>query len=288
MRAISGETKLLGLLGHNTSYTLSPSIHNEAIRQLYLDQVYVNFDLPQSSVANFLNVFWEMGGVGLNVTKPYKNLVASYLTSCPHKSVNTLVRGNHGWNGFSTDGQGFARGLDRIGVAVADLHHVLILGSGGASQAIVQELTHNKSNALKSLRIVRRSERNDSFLMEACSPQVCLEFLDWSESELRQAVDQMDHRHSLMIQATSAPSQGHDLSEFLPAFTRYQGAFVDLIYDNPSALYFESLNRGLKTQDGLAMLIEQARLSQELWWGKSAPYETLARAIKNTGRLTKE
>jgi shikimate 5-dehydrogenase len=75
------------------------------------------------------------------------------------------------------------------------------------------------------------------------------------------------------------------LKEFTGALSEYQGSLVDLIYDKPSALYFTALHRGIKAQDGLPMLIEQARLSQKLWWGKSASYEDLALAIKNTGKL---
>ena len=70
-----------------------------------------------------------------------------------------------------------------------------------------------------------------------------------------------------MIQAASAPANGSDMREFIAPFASFVGIFADLIYDHPSALYFDALNRGLKCQDGLAMLIEQARLSQEIWWG---------------------
>ncbi len=46
-------------------------------------------------------------------------------------------------------------------------------------------------------------------------------------------------------------------------------AFVDLVYKNPSDLFYEAERRGLPCIDGLPMLVEQAVLSQKYWWGTS-------------------
>lgn len=284
MSSISGETKLLGLLGHNTSYTLSPAIHNTAIKLLHVDQVYVNFDLPEDSVSSFLNVFWAMGGVGLNVTKPYKTLVASLLKS-ELTSINTLSRGPAGWLAHSTDGLGFDRGLSRLDVEAGMFAHIVFMGGGGAVQAIAGYISSLKEKALKKVSVLRRSPKTDSYFRKLIEPSVEVNFLDWSTEALRQAVLEGESSKTLLVQGTNAPSRGEPLTEFVSALADYAGAFVDLVYDSPSALYFDTLSRGLKSQDGLAMLIEQARLSEDIWWGKSASYEDLARAIKNTGRF---
>jgi shikimate 5-dehydrogenase len=89
----------------------------------------------------------------------------------------------------------------------------------------------------------------------------------------------------LVIQATSAPKNGDSLKDYsigLDFFTM-QDFFVDLIYDRPSDLYFTAIARNFRCMDGLGMLIEQARLSQKLWWGKAASYEEMKSAIKKSG-----
>jgi hypothetical protein len=58
---------------------------------------------------------------------------------------------------------------------------------------------------------------------------------------------------------------------------------IDIIYDQPSEIYFEAIRLGLNCLDGMPMLIEQARLSQFLWWKKSASYDDMLFAIKNSG-----
>lgn len=282
MPPISGETKLLGLLGRNTPYTLSPALHNHALKLNQLDQVYVNFDLPEDSVASFLDVFWNLGGMGLNVTKPYKSLVASLVSGCDLESVNTLVRGEHGWKCYSTDGAGFARGLKKIHCEAEDVSHLVLLGNGGSSQAIAKYFLSLSNTALKSLQIMRRSHESDAlFLKMKRRPSVELKIVDWSVEDFKNCLKETPDS-TLLVQATSAPSHGDDLRELLPALQKFNGYFTDIVYDKPSSIYFELLNRGQKSQDGLSMLIEQARLSQELWWGKSASYEELAKALKQT------
>jgi len=85
----------------------------------------------------------------------------------------------------------------------------------------------------------------------------------------------------LVVQGTSAPSQGDGLSELIPAFDEFSGTFVDMVYGHPSQIFYSLKNRGLKVQDGTAMLIEQARLSQQLWWGHALDYATLLGALNS-------
>lgn len=285
MRSIHGETKLIGLLGHNAHYTLSPAIHNRAVHLLNLDQVYVNFDLEADDVRTFLDLFWKLGGVGLNVTKPHKNLVASLLPNCPLPSVNTLVRTSSGWAGHSTDGEGFAKALKRIDVTPEAIETVTILGSGGAAQAILRYFLHEQKGRLKKIFVIRRSADRDQTIRDIVQNSATVEFLEWSSESLKHALAHTS-KDGLCIQAaTVSQSAAPALQDFVPAVTDYHGPFVDLIYDKPTALYFAALHNGNKAQDGLPMLIEQARLSQKLWWGTCASYEDLASAIKHTGML---
>ena len=286
-RQIDGSTKLLGLLGQNAFYTLSPSMHNRAIQIFGLDQIYMNFDLVQESVGTFLDLFWKLGGVGLNITKPHKNLVASLLPGGKLGSVNTLVRSSDGWLGYSTDGAGFAAGLERMDVNLEDIEHLVMMGSGGAAQSIIDYLVKLPQKKLQTIHVLRRGTHRDEQLMDLVSDKkIKLKFQNWSTSDLSKSLLHSKDQKTLLVQGASVSSNLEPaLKEFTSALAGYQGAFVDLIYDKPSALYFAALNSGIKAQDGLPMLIEQARLSQKLWWGKAASYEDLVLAIKNTGKL---
>lgn len=285
-RHIHGDTKLLGLLGQHTSYTLSPSMHNRAIYGFGLDQIYVNFDLEAASVAAFLDVFWKLGGIGLNITKPHKTLVASLIPNHGLKSVNTLVRGQDGWVAHSTDGSGFTQALERMRINASSIQTLIFMGAGGAAQSIATHMLAQPEYALKKIIVFRRDEARDSVFKDLVDQQTVLEFYDWKPALLK-AVLAAASKDTLLIQAASVAgtSVSPALADFADALVGFSGAFVDLIYDKPTALYFSALHHGIPAQDGLPMLIEQARLSQKLWWGKSASYDDLMSAIKHTGIL---
>jgi shikimate 5-dehydrogenase len=103
---------------------------------------------------------------------------------------------------------------------------------------------------------------------------VKVDFYDLEPQILREVLAHAG-RHSLLIQATSAPHFGDDLSRFVVSMQRFSGGFVDLVYGADSALYRAAKNLGIRCQNGLPMLIEQARLSQECWWGRSVEYQAI-------------
>ncbi len=287
MATITGDTKLFGLLSHGVKTTLSPAIHNHAANLFRKDLVYLNFDITADKVAAFLDIFWHMGGQGLNVTMPHKNLVASLVESEGLASVNTLSRTQTGWAGHSTDGDGFLRALERSNATIDDFEMAIVLGSGGAAQAVVSAITLASNDRLLPVIVHRRSRSNDQRL-HVNDQRVTAQMLtlrDISAESFCDSMKQTQGQRRLVIQATSAPKTGNSLENMIPAldYMSNDDLFVDLIYDTPSALYFAAIARGLRCQDGLPMLIEQARLSQQIWWGKAASYDDLVLGIKNSG-----
>jgi shikimate dehydrogenase len=285
--AVNGETRLLGIVGENIAYTRSPAMHNRAAALLRLDQIYLPFPLPAAALGGFLDVFWRLGGVGLNVTTPHKTAVAELLRArgVPDvpQSVNTLYRPRGGdpaafWAAVSTDGEGFARGLARMSVDAAALEEVVMIGSGGAALALAAHLGAHGTR-LRRLTVLRRSSRGDAALKAAVPARLSLRCEDLTLATLTAALKGKGET-CLLVQATNAPQAGDDLQGLTPALKTFAGFVTDIVYGKPSALYFAALAKDLKAQDGEAMLIEQARLSQQLWWGKAASYEDMAAALR--------
>jgi len=280
----SGDSLLYGLLSQGAKYTLSPAMHNRAAKILGRDLYYAHFDLEAERVKDFLSIFWHMNGQGLNVTMPHKNLVASLVKTDGLKSVNTLVRGPSGWVGHSTDGDGFLLGLKRAHSKIDDYEAVIILGSGGAAQSILRSIALATIERPLMTVIHRRSKAADQKLRDAVSaaPVQMLTLRSMDETSFIDTMKESQGLKRLIIQATSAPKHGNTLAAYVPAldFMTNEDLLVDLIYDQPSALYKVATQRGLPAQDGMPMLIEQARLSQKLWWGESGTYDDLERAIK--------
>jgi shikimate dehydrogenase len=279
----SVDTKLLGILSHGANFSLSPAIHNHAAKILGINEVYVPFDLSSDYVKTFLDIFWHLGGRGLNVTMPHKNLVATLVPSDGLASVNTLVRTELGWKGFSTDGEGFLAGLAKASASIRDFDAVIILGSGGSAQAVLAAIAKATKDHPIIAVVHRRSKNNDHHILAAVAddPVLMLTIRSLDAESFTDTLRETQDLRRLVIQATSAPKHGDSLQGYVQAlqYLSKNDLLVDLIYDQPSALYLDALGRNLRCMNGLPMLIEQARLSQVLWWGKSANYEELVAAL---------
>ena len=282
---LSGDTKLLGILSHGANFSLSPAIHNHSAKILGINEVYVPFDLPSDYVKTFLDIFWHLGGRGLNVTMPHKNLVATLVPSDGLASVNTLVRTELGWKGFSTDGEGFLAGLAQASASIRDFDAVIILGSGGSAQAVLAAIAKATKDHPIIAVIHRRSKNNDHHIFAAVAddPVLMLTIRSLDAESFTDTLRETQNLRRLVIQATNAPKHGNSLQGYVQAleYLSKEDLLVDLIYDQPSALYLDALGRDLRCMNGLPMLIEQARLSQVLWWGKSANYDVLVAALDN-------
>ena len=247
---------IYGLVGYGIGYSLSKKLHMAAISTLNRkNEIYETFDLPPYQVGEFLEHFEAMGGKGLNVTQPYKNLMAN-LTGADLPAVNTLKLTENGWQGYSTDGVGLANAMKKFLKPATDFSNVLILGNGGVIPALLDTFSSAE------IQILCRDPGKRQF-------GVSVEEL--TVSNLASHIDDAD----LVIQATSAPVKGDDLGWLVDGLQGFEGTLVDLVYGQVSALYHWAQQRRLPVMEGTPMLIEQARASQEIWWGESEQYDRL-------------
>jgi shikimate dehydrogenase len=127
---ISGETRLVGLLGDPVSGSLSPLMQNAAFAARGLDWAYVPLPVHADQLEAALHGLAALGFAGANVTTPHKLAVAR-LVGADVPSVNTLVVRDGRLQGTSTDAAILA-GLE--------FKRAAILGDGGAAVAFAQVL----------------------------------------------------------------------------------------------------------------------------------------------------
>ena len=137
MTAISGSTRLVGILGWPVEHSLSPRMHNAAFATLGLDWAYVALPTPPDRLEDAVRGLAALGFAGANVTTPHKLEVTAFCeTDAP--SVNTLVVRDGEIRGWSTDAA-ILDGLPSTSPAV--------LGSGGTAAAFLQALPHARQFA---------------------------------------------------------------------------------------------------------------------------------------------
>jgi shikimate dehydrogenase len=134
---ITAQTRLVALLGHPVSNSLSPRMQNAAFAARALEWAYVALDVEPERFVAAVHGLAASGFAGANVTTPHK-LAAAELAETDEPSVNTLVFRDGRIEGTSTDAAVLA-GL------VAE--RPVVLGDGGAAQAFLHALPHARAFA---------------------------------------------------------------------------------------------------------------------------------------------
>jgi shikimate dehydrogenase len=269
--------QLLGILGEKISHTLSPRIHNFSASYLKKNCVYEVYDMGSEKLEDFLDSFLERGGIGFNVTTPHKAAVAKLVGGHSLNSINTVFRKNNAWHGASTDITGLEAAIKKLEYSLADFSEIVILGNGGVVRALLDHI-QKEFRSFPDVTILRRSDARDAEYLKSY-PSLAPRLKSWDLTSFDEAL-KSGGKKTLVIQASSAPLRGDDLSSLAPAMKTFRGVFVDLVYGQPSALLKVATEKGIPSQDGLPMLIEQARASQQYWWGTSVPYSEILKELK--------
>lgn len=229
-----------GLLGEHLSHSFSPQIHAQLGTYPY--RLY---EVQPEGLGNFLN---NTPFTGINVTIPYKKAVIPYCkqltpTAALLGAVNTIIRQSDGsLLGHNTDYAGFRSMVEHSGLDVG-MKKVLVLGSGGASATVVAVLKELNANPVV---ISRTGENNYSNLNK--------------------------HTDAAVIVNTTPvgmyPNNGLAPID-IDLFPALEG-ILDLIY-NPhrTALLMQAEKRNLVTENGLWMLVAQAKESAEYFTGSA-------------------
>jgi shikimate dehydrogenase len=276
----------LAVLGHPIRHSLSPAMHNAALAAMARDQErfsswqYYRFDIPPAELPAALALFHQHGFFGLNLTVPHKVIAFDHVAELdsaarPIGAVNTLLRLEHGWRGYNTDGHGLAEGLrEGLGASLQGAH-VILLGAGGAARAAAVECLQSHC---VSLWIANRTAARLEALLAVLRPvagDVPLQGFDPASPP-----DALP-AGALVINATSAGLRAGDpLPVDLTRLPLPAGVY-DMIYNPPATpLLRQAAALGAPHANGLSMLVHQGARALELWTGAPVPAPVMMRAAQ--------
>ncbi|MBI4598137.1 MAG: shikimate dehydrogenase [Candidatus Omnitrophica bacterium] len=269
-------TRIFGVIGHPVAHSLSPAMHEAAFHALRLDAVYAAIDAPPKHLRPMLQALALAGVEGLNVTVPLKEAIAPWLDRLdPHaaamRAVNTVVISNRRTIGYNTDGIGFRRALIALGWRPRATRAV-ILGAGGAAQAVAWELARIRGSRLTiANRHLGRARRLARWLTKH-HPGVCACPTRLSRVRLDDA--------DLLVNATSVGMRPSDGLLIDPCQLR-QGLMVyDLVYNRTTPLVAAARRRRCVAANGASMLLYQGAESFRLWWHRPPPLAAMRRALQ--------
>lgn len=249
------------VVGNPIAHSRSPQIHEAFAAATGQDISYERLLAPLDGLAATLEAFAREGGLGCNVTMPFKQeaFALSHVLAPRAEiagAVNTLSRREGRWHGDNTDGAGIVR--DLVQNVCVPLHGatVLILGAGGATRGVLGPLlAEEPARICIANRTLARAEEI-----------VCL--FSHAGRVIATEPHAIDERFDVVINAT--PWDEGDDARRWPATIFERGSLAyDMVYaDRPTPFMRWALERGAaRAVDGLGMLIEQAAESFYIWRG---------------------
>jgi shikimate dehydrogenase len=255
---MTGRT-ITGLIGYPVSHSRSPIIHSYWAEKYSIPTDYKLFTTAPARLRQTMLHMRKKHVVGVNITVPHKQNVAEYLDGVDDLAkrigaVNTVINQNGKFIGSNTDAYGFITNLEmELGDLTPYLKNVVILGAGGATRAAIVGLL---DKAAVNITLVNRTEENAVTMARHFG----ISHRKWDEKEAA------FEGATLLINTTSLGMDGKPDLELNINSLDSDAAVHDIVYSPlETSLLKTAKNNGLKTIDGLGMLLYQAQQAFESW-----------------------
>ncbi len=264
-----------GVAGWPVAHSRSPLIHGHWLETLGVDASYERFPVPLGGFADFAAGIGRDGLVGSNVTVPHKEAA---FAACDLRTpvaaalgaVNVLWRENGLLWGDNTDVEGFLSNLDEAAPEWAERRGcAVVVGAGGGARAIAYGLL---SRGFERVLLVNRTLGRAAALAQAFGPRVAV--AAWTD--MAAALPGADCLvNTSVLGMAGQPALDLDLGA-LPA----HAVVADIVYvPLRTPLVERARARGLRTAEGLGMLLHQAVPAFERWFGRRPAVSPELRAL---------
>jgi shikimate dehydrogenase len=261
------------LIGWPAAHSRSPLIHHYWVRTLGIEGGYNIEAVPPEGFAEFVLHLSTHGFVGANVTIPHKERALA-LTK-PDERARAVGAANTLWYegaelcSTNTDIEGFIGNLDACARGWDAAGDALVLGAGGASRAVVFGLIER---GISRVHLANRTLKRAQALADQFGPSV--HPVAWD------AIGDLLPGAGLLVNTTSLGMHGQPALEIDAGLLPAHAVVADLVYvPLETPLLVAARARGLKTADGLGMLLHQAVRGFELWFGQRPEVTSELRAL---------
>ena len=261
------------LIGWPAAHSRSPLIHHYWLRTLGIAGGYVIEAVPPDDFRDFVLRLSLRGFVGANVTIPHKERALALSTPDERAravgAANTLFFRDGELCSTNTDVEGFINNLDASAPGWDKASDALVLGAGGAARAVVFGLL---DRGIKHVHLANRTVDRAKALADQFGASVHPVTLD--------KVGELLPRAGLLVNTTSLGMHGQPRLEIDVGLLPDNAVVSDLVYvPLKTELLAAAQARGLKSADGLGMLLHQAVRGFELWFGQRPQVTSELRAL---------
>lgn len=263
------------VLGDPVAHSRSPALMARAFALLGVDAAYVPCRVVPHDLPQALAGLRALGARGFNVTVPHKEAVLRLCDRLTPEAarigaVNCVSREGAHLVGHNTDAPALLRALRSAGVQLPERggSAIAIVGAGGSARAAALTL----AGAARTLTILNRTAgRAEALARAARELGADAHAAVLGSPEARPALAAAE----LVVHCTTV-GMGTAGTAFDAALLSPRAAVVDLVYAGPpgsqpgeTALLAAAKERGLRTVDGLGVLVHQAIAALEIWLGRS-------------------
>lgn len=267
-------THQLAVFGNPIAHSLSPQIHQQFAESAGIDIRYEKVLVPLGEFQNYAKRFFSDGGVGLNITVPFKQDAFAFaeehsLAAITAGAVNTLTLSRQGeLLGDNTDGTGLINDLQKnLGWQIND-KRILVLGAGGAVQGVLRDLLDANP---ESITLANRTHEK----------AVALQNRFGNQKLISSPLDELSDSFDLIISGSSAGLNSEDQPFDLSAsLLTPDTCCYDMIYGKKTPFLTWARSRS-NAADGLGMLVEQAARSFELWFGVKVDTKPVLKQLRS-------
>jgi shikimate dehydrogenase len=273
---ITGTTRAAGVIGMPIRHSLSPALFNAAFAACGLDWAYLAFEVPEGAAGLAMAGVRSLGLEGVSVTMPHKAAVLEALDDLTDDAsalgaVNCVVRRGRDLVGHNTDGPGLVDALQLDEGIEVPGRRFAVLGAGGAGRAVVRSLA--VAGAAEVVVINRsRGSANQAALLAGTVGRVGAPS-DVADADV--VINATPLGMGVVVTTAGA-------AEPLPLDPDLLGAgqvMVDLVYHPAVTPLADAVrHRGVRTVNGLGMLIHQAAHAFRLWTSEEPPLEAMSAA----------
>ena len=281
---INNETIFLGLLGYPLRHSFSPILHNQTLKELAINGIYLPLEIVPSDLRVAAEALRCFKFTGVNVTIPYKEDIISYLDALSPEAkdigaVNVVKIGpGKRLTGYNTDGIGFIASLREKQIKIEG-KRALILGAGGGARSVAISLSKAGLTYMEIFDIDIKKARQLAYQVTQVGQGKT------SVRAIEQISENISLKTDLIVNCTPIgmfpDMQANPLSD--AAFSSTDAVLYDLIY-NPEETCFLAMGRkqGLITINGLSMFIHQAANTLSLLLNIEPPVEIMKRIMRDS------
>jgi shikimate dehydrogenase len=263
------------VIGHPIAHSRSPLIHGTWLAEHGIDGSYEAIDVAPEALPAFFERLRAGEFAGGNVTIPHKEAVFALCDSVDDLArmigaVNTLVVRDGKVHGTNTDYLGFLGNLDANAPTWSDgPKDALIIGAGGAARAVLVALRRRNGG---QVHVLNRTLANAQALIEEIDGPFTAHGFE--------AFDELAPDIGLVVNTSSIGMHGTSFDWLDMSLLPKSTLVTDIVYTPlETPLLAQARAHGLRTVDGLGMLLHQAVPGFAAWFGVTPTVTPHLRAL---------